>query len=746
MHLGYVCSCDIGKRIAGTCVHVSTVLYYLGRLKDNPNGLIFNRADYLNKIFINTKANQKPNEPAYVKNTRRKYIHEAVSSAESCKDTSYEYISEAESEATEETIQSIKSQFTQKPLIKARVPKKIVGSKKKKNKRSKKEFTDSEDEFSSAKETTSEIESSDVSINEDNNSNQKNNKTRRLRKRKINNKSNKNKNPKLDSSYNNYDLLDSEKNDLHENILNNDSIEFTEYPDKNTAFEEEKSFEFYRQKFNLKSFDIKLKKLKEDDFENLMYKAKIQEKKDDTKFEEKDMIQNAPSWSAVINYDNDIFKLIDTCPLDYGLFGLWISSKLNEKFLSSLKETSKTKDIIDTVKYVNENWDLARENWVTKILNENQVRKIENPKQNENQISIHGSTEAIFFDHLLDFQKYSLKQKCSMNCRLNNTDMPEDLFIEKNYYSVVLKKDISGLLNIKGFTRNYDNFCHECNSEIYEKIHFDNTPNFLCMSYLNNFDISLSDIKNDEKLIVEINKVKFKFLFGIHHSLRGTGHFTALFYLFNKYFQVDDMGRKKVKEINSKSNKNLFDKKLNSAYYYRMDLDEAVSTSNKHEPSPSRPSSASKPSSASVSSSAFKLSANSEPSSAFKLSAASEPSSASKTLLSSKITRRREILLKPDSDDEDDKEDGIYTSENKRIFSEISEWKKSLKKELDDKINKEFREQVMQMKENNVSFDPKKLKETISSQIYEKWAFEKASADPELARKAGYDLKRMIHK
>ena len=735
MHLGYVCSCDIGKRVAGTCVHVSTVLYYLGRLKDNPNGLIFNRADYLNKIFINTKANQKPNEPAYVKNTRRKYIHEAVSSAESCKDTSYEYISEAESEATEETIQSIKSQFTQKPLIKARVPKKIVGSKKKNNKMSKKEFTDSEDEFSSAKETTSNIESSDVSINEDKNSNQKNNKTKRLRKRKINNKSNKNKNPKLDSSYNNYDLLDSEKNDLHENILNNDSIEFTDYPDKKTAFEEEKSFEFYRQKFNLKCFDIKLKKLKENDFENLMYKAKIQEKRDDTKFEEKDMIQNAPSWSAVINYDNNIFKLIDTCPLDYGLFGLWISSKLNEKFLSSLKETSKTKDIIDTVKYVNENWDLARENWVTKILNENQIRKIENPKQIENQISIHGSTEAIFFDHLLDFQKYSLKQKCSMNCRLNNTDMPEDLFIEKNYYSVVLKKDISGLLNIKGFTRNYDNFCHECNSEIYEKIHFDNTPNFLCMSYLNNFDISLSDIKNDKKLIVEINKVKFKFLFGIHHSLRGSGHFTALFYLFNKYFKVDDMGREKVKEIkiNSKTDKNLFNKPLSSAYYYRMDL-KAISTSNEHEPSSSE------------SSSASELLAASEPSSASKPSSAQEPSTASKNSMLSKITRRKEILLKPDSDDGDDKDNGIYTTENKRIFSEISEWKKSLNKELDDKIDKEFRAQVMQMKKNNVSFDPKKLKETISAEIFGKWAFEKVSADPELARQSGFDPQLWIHK
>ena len=75
------------------------------------------------------------------------------------------------------------------------------------------------------------------------------------------------------------------------------------------------------------------KKLKEDDFENLMYKAKIRVKRHDSKFEEKDMIQNAPNWSAIINYDNNIFKLIDTCPLDYGLFGLWISSKLNEKLV-----------------------------------------------------------------------------------------------------------------------------------------------------------------------------------------------------------------------------------------------------------------------------------------------------------------------------------------------------------------------------------------------------------------------------
>ena len=43
-------------------------------------------------------------------------------------------------------------------------------------------------------------------------------------------------------------------------------------------------------------------------------------------------------------------------------------------------------------------------------------------------------------------------------------------------------------------------------------------------------------------------------------------------------------------------------------------------------------------------------------------------------------------------------------------------------------------------------FDRKKLKETISSQIYDKWAYDKVLADPELARKACFDPARWIHK
>ena len=43
-------------------------------------------------------------------------------------------------------------------------------------------------------------------------------------------------------------------------------------------------------------------------------------------------------------------------------------------------------------------------------------------------------------------------------------------------------------------------------------------------------------------------------------------------------------------------------------------------------------------------------------------------------------------------------------------------------------------------------FDRKKLKETISSQIYDKWAYDKVIADPELARQAGFDPAQWIHK
>ena len=69
-----------------------------------------------------------------------------------------------------------------------------------------------------------------------------------------------------------------------------------------------------------------------------------------------------------------------------------------------------------------------------------------------------------------------------------------------------------------------------------------------------------------------------------------------------------------------------------------------------------------------------------------------------------------------------------------------------MKKELEDKIEKEYEEQIMQLKKKNESFDRKKIKKTIRDEIYQKWALEKVLADPELAKQAGFDPQLWIHK
>ena len=51
-------------------------------VKDNLE--VFRRADYLNKVFINIKEGQKPNEPQIVRNKRRNNKKDYESSEDSC--------------------------------------------------------------------------------------------------------------------------------------------------------------------------------------------------------------------------------------------------------------------------------------------------------------------------------------------------------------------------------------------------------------------------------------------------------------------------------------------------------------------------------------------------------------------------------------------------------------------------------------------------------------------------------------
>ena len=134
-------------------------------VKDNLE--VFRRADYLNKVFINIKEGQKPNEPQIVRNKRRNNKKDYESSEDSCDNLSNnelinnEYISETESEVTEEIIQSIedKNKIRKKRPFRRKInenfssKRKVTGSVNSNKKRTKKNQTDSEEEFLSANES-----------------------------------------------------------------------------------------------------------------------------------------------------------------------------------------------------------------------------------------------------------------------------------------------------------------------------------------------------------------------------------------------------------------------------------------------------------------------------------------------------------------------------------------------------------------------------------------------------------------
>jgi hypothetical protein len=66
-----------GQKVAGCCVHVATVIYYLSYARYNTNKI---PAEYLNKIFVDISKKEPANIPRYVRNKRQTCM---ISSSES---------------------------------------------------------------------------------------------------------------------------------------------------------------------------------------------------------------------------------------------------------------------------------------------------------------------------------------------------------------------------------------------------------------------------------------------------------------------------------------------------------------------------------------------------------------------------------------------------------------------------------------------------------------------------------------
>lgn len=79
---GYICNCNAGRRVVGSCVHVATIISYLSYIRYS-----FLRIPAVNnqKIFFDKNSNEPPNRPRYVKNKRdikNEFCHNLSSSSE----------------------------------------------------------------------------------------------------------------------------------------------------------------------------------------------------------------------------------------------------------------------------------------------------------------------------------------------------------------------------------------------------------------------------------------------------------------------------------------------------------------------------------------------------------------------------------------------------------------------------------------------------------------------------------------
>ena len=519
-------------------------------VKDNLE--VFRRADYLNKVFINIKEGQKPNEPQIVRNKRRNNKKDYESSEDSCDNLSNnelinnEYISGTESEVTEEIIQSIedKNKIRKKRPFRRKInenfssKRKVTGSVNSNKKRTKKNQTDSEEEFLSANESEENSTLTEWNTVQENNDQYGFSDNDQYEFTPVFNLESKSDEEKRDSDEN-------ENNLIHINPIFDEK-------DSNEPINKTNLHEFYKKKFNIKESFVNLGKL----IDNV------------TTFSIKAFRENSPIWSARIVFNNKRLVLTNTCSLDYGLFGLWITSKLNRVFISDMLrsfDSDKVRDIVEVINLIDKkDWDKARENWLLKILT-NEYYEI----QTKEVISIFGSTEDIFYRHLWPYQKYNLYQHCKEGCSLYGSQLN---IMEDQNYSILLKKRQNSLAKkeiVLGGFGNFEN-CSVCNYKIEENIIFEIIPNFICMSYLLNSNITLTDIIDCEKLTLETNGESFKFLFGIHYD---NGHFTAIFYIFDRFFKVNDIksrNKEYVEEINPQKNKSLFNKILNSCFYYKV--------------------------------------------------------------------------------------------------------------------------------------------------------------------------------
>jgi hypothetical protein len=252
--------------------------------------------------------------------------------------------------------------------------------------------------------------------------------------------------------------------------------------------------------------------------ENEFKKSRLESKQ----FDLDEFFAHVPEWGGLFvdeNYNQTNISIIDTCTIDYMLFALWVSCKLNQTITESVKMfpdstiASALSEIIYNIE--SKNWNVAKSLWLLKIAN------VLNPNSKQT-ISTFGSEYEHFIRYIVPFQRFELHIECSIGCiNHNKTRLLTDLFFIKDN-----KKTQLSILQKSA--------CAVCQCAKKETIKFLHDPPLLFIQTKVEDNICKSQLP----LQLELSSQKFELLCATTHS---SNHFKAIFFLFNSFYLIDDL-------------------------------------------------------------------------------------------------------------------------------------------------------------------------------------------------------------
>lgn len=254
--------------------------------------------------------------------------------------------------------------------------------------------------------------------------------------------------------------------------------------------------------------------------ENDFKKTRIQS----DQFDLDEFFSHVPQWGGILvdeNYNLTNISIIDTCTIDYMLFALWVSCKLNKSIVESIKtfpDSTKGSVLLEIISNIeSNNWNSAKSLWLLKIAN-----SLDIDFNSNKSISTFGSEYEHFVKYIVPFQKFEMHIECSIGCiNHNKTRLMTDLFFikdNKKAHLSILRKSA----------------CAVCQYEKKESVKFLHNPPLIFIQTKVEDNICKSQLP----LELELNSQKYELLCATTHT---TNHFRAIFYLFDSFYLIDDL-------------------------------------------------------------------------------------------------------------------------------------------------------------------------------------------------------------